>query len=189
MGRIEEILLYNEAFVANKDYEPLQTTKFPDKKILILSCMDTRLTQLLPMALNLKNGDAKFIKNAGALLSHPFGSITRSIIVAIYELGVEEILVIGHYGCGMNAINADVLLEKMQARGISMDTLKTLQYAGIDIKKWLKGFDCVVESVNESVEKIRNHPLIPKDILVHGLVIDPETGKLDRLEDISQSEI
>ena len=26
---------------------------------------------------------------------------------------------------------------------------------------------------------IKNHPLIPKDIKVHGLIIDPETGKLD----------
>jgi carbonic anhydrase len=26
---------------------------------------------------------------------------------------------------------------------------------------------------------IKNHPLLPKDIPVHGLVIDPKTGKLD----------
>jgi len=29
------------------------------------------------------------------------------------------------------------------------------------------------------VELIKSHPLIPKDIVVHGLVIDPETGKLE----------
>ena len=62
---INEILKYNKEFVANKDYEKFITNKYPDKKIAILSCMDTRLTELLPAALGIKNGDVKMIKNAG----------------------------------------------------------------------------------------------------------------------------
>ena len=54
--------------------------------------MDTRLTELLPAALGLKNGDAKIIKNAGGLVISAFDSAMRSLIVAIYELGVEEIM-------------------------------------------------------------------------------------------------
>jgi len=104
MSRLKEIMEYNQEFVEKGIYELFATTKYPDKKIIVLSCMDTRLTQLLPEALNLQNGDAKFVSNAGAILSHPFGSIMRSIIVAIYELDVEEIFVIGHHGCGMNNI-------------------------------------------------------------------------------------
>ena len=53
--------------------------------------MDTRLTALLPAALGIKNGDVKMIKNAGGVISHPFGSVIRSLLVAIFELGVEEI--------------------------------------------------------------------------------------------------
>ena len=60
----------------------------PDKKIAILSCMDTRLTALLPAALGIKNGDVKMIKHAGGVISHPFGSVIRSLLVAIFELGV-----------------------------------------------------------------------------------------------------
>ena len=56
---IEEIIKYNENFVASKAYEKYLTSKYPDKKLAILSCMDTRLTELLPAALGLKNGDAK----------------------------------------------------------------------------------------------------------------------------------
>jgi carbonic anhydrase len=37
--------------------------------------------------------------------------------------------------------------------------------------------------VRESVATIRNHPLLPKDVVVHGLIIHPETGKLDLLVD------
>lgn len=58
-----------------------------------------------------------------------------------------------------------------------------LSYAGIDVKKFLHGFDSVYESVHNSVAVIRNHPLMPAHIPVHGLVIDPNTGKLELLVD------
>ena len=51
---IEDILKYNEQFVKDKSYEKYITSKYPDKKIAILSCMDTRLTELIPAALGLK---------------------------------------------------------------------------------------------------------------------------------------
>ncbi|SFU47867.1 beta-class carbonic anhydrase [Alicyclobacillus macrosporangiidus] len=179
MSRLDEILAFNRRFVENRAYEPYQTSKFPDKKLVVLSCMDTRLTDLLPRAMNLKNGDAKFIKNAGAVVSHPFGSVMRSILVAVYDLGAEEILVIGHYGCGMTSLNADATLQKMVDRGISPDTIDTLVHAGVDLRAWLKRIESIPDSVRESVEMIRRHPLLPKSVSVHGLVIDPDTGKLD----------
>lgn len=60
--KLDKILDFNKAFIENKEYEKYETSKDPDKKIVILSCMDTRLTDLLPKAMNLKNGDAKIIK-------------------------------------------------------------------------------------------------------------------------------
>ena len=57
---LDEILEFNKQFVANKGYEKYITNKYPDKKIAILSCMDTRLTELLPAALGIKNGDVKY---------------------------------------------------------------------------------------------------------------------------------
>ena len=41
--------------------------------------MDTRLTELLPAALGLKNGDAKIIKNAGGLVISAFDSETGAL--------------------------------------------------------------------------------------------------------------
>lgn len=179
MKLLENILEYNEKFVAEKKYEEFETTKFPNKKMVILTCMDTRLLELLPKALNVGNGDVKIVKNAGALVAHPFGSIMRSLLVAVYQLQADEVLVIGHHDCGMSGMKPDIMLEEMKKRGISEETLETLSYSGIDVNNWLKGFENVKESVSHSVDMINNHPLMAKDIPVHGLVIDPSTGKLD----------
>lgn len=179
MSKLDEILEFNRNFVDKKEYKQYVTSKSPKKKIVILSCMDTRLTDLLPKALNIKNGDAKIVKNAGATVMHPFGSIIRSIIVAIYEFETDEVLVIGHPGCGMCNLDTDSLLEKAINRGISKESIDTLFNGGIDVKKWLHGFDSVEESIIDSVNLIKNHPLMPKGIAIHGLTIHPETGKLD----------
>lgn len=179
MKKLEEILEHNQKFVEDKEYTKYVTSKNPNKKMVVLSCMDTRLTELLPKAMNFKNGDVKLIKNAGASVMHPFGSILRSIVVAVYEYNADEVLVVGHHGCGMNNLNADKIIDNATERGISKEVINTLNNSGLDIKKWLRGFDSVEESVKESVELIKNHPMIPKNITVHGLIIEPETGKLD----------
>ncbi|MEW9078245.1 beta-class carbonic anhydrase [Terrisporobacter glycolicus] len=182
-GKLDEILKYNEKFVENKEYKQYETSSRPDKKVVILSCMDTRLTDLLPKSMNLRNGDAKIVKNAGAAIMHPFGSIMRSIVVAIYEFDVEEVLVVGHHGCGMCNLDTDDLLNKVLDRGIPSETIDTLSNAGINVKGWLHGFESVEQSIEDSVSLIKNHPLVPDDIIIHGLVISPETGKIDVVVD------
>lgn len=181
--QLYEILEYNKSFVANKEYEQFATTKFPDKQMVIVSCMDTRLVELLPQSMNLRNGDVKIIKNAGAIISHPFGSIMRSLVVAIYQLQAQEIFVISHYDCGMDQNNGEELLQKIQDRGVHAEVIETLENAGIDLTNWLTGFDNVIDNVKNSVNLIKKHPLIPADIPVHGLIIDPKTGRLDLVID------
>lgn len=80
--------------------------------------MDTRLTELLPASLGLKNGDAKIIKNAGGVISHPFGSVIRSLLVAVFELDVNTIMVIGHSNCGAQHMNAEEMCRHMINSGV-----------------------------------------------------------------------
>ena len=182
MSKLNEMLQFNEEFVKSQEYKKYNTTKFPNKKIAILTCMDTRLTELLPAALNLKNGDVKMIKNAGALITNPFGSVMRSLIVAIYDLGVDEIIVINHYDCGMQNINPKLIVEKMIGRGVDEKEIEFVRYLGINVNNWLKGFDSPSVSVKETIKTIKSHPFIPKDITVSGLLIDPVTGKVEVIE-------
>lgn len=179
MSKLEEIISYNKNFISNKEYEEYVTTKIPKKKMVILSCMDTRLTELLPKAMNIKNGDAKIIKDAGATVMHPFGGVMRSILVAVYEFGTEDVFVVGHHGCGMSNLDTKSLINKMVDRGIKEETLLTLNNAGINVERWLHGFESVEESIKESVKMIKEHPLFPKGVKVHGLIMCPETGKVE----------
>lgn len=192
MKALYEILQYNREFVENKEYERFQTSKFPDRNLVVLSCMDTRLEELLPKAMNLRNGDFKHVKSAGAIVTHPFGSVMRSIMVAIFELQAKEVMVVGHHDCGMSSINPQRMLEKVIQSGISEETVNIVRKSGINLEWWLRGFDCVEGSVKSSVEIIKNHPLIPAAVPVHGLIIDPITGKLDLVvngyEEIAQTE-
>lgn len=179
MSKLEQIIEYNRKFVNNKEYEEYITTKIPKKKMVILTCMDARLTELLPKAMNIKNGDAKIIKDAGATVIHPFGGVMRSILVAVYEFGAEDVFVVGHHGCGMSNLDTKSLVNKMIDRGIREETLSTLRNAGINVERWLHGFESVEESINESVKMIKEHPLFPKNINVHGLIMNPETGEVE----------
>lgn len=179
---IDQIIAYNKAFVESKGYEKYLTSKYPDKKLAVLSCMDTRLTELLPAALGLRNGDAKIIKNAGGLVISPFDSAMRSLVVAIYELGVEEIMVVAHSNCGACHMSFGNFHDEMIARGIKEETLDTVQKCGIDLHHWLEGFRDTPESVRRTVETVRTHPLVPRDIIVRGFIIDSETGELEEIE-------
>ncbi|MEK4627142.1 MAG: carbonic anhydrase [Solibacillus sp.] len=179
MSSLEGILEYNEKFVAEKQYEEYSTTKYPNKKIVVLSCMDTRLVELLPKAMNLRNGDVKIVKSAGAIVNHPFGGIMRSLLVAVYELQADEVYVIGHYDCGMSAVDPNLMIEHMLERGIKQETIDIINYSGMNLKEWLRGFGDVKTSVQKSVDLVKGHPLMPSGVPVHGLVIDPSTGKLD----------
>lgn len=53
--------------------------------------MDTRLLELLPKGTEKRKS---IVKDPGAVVSHPFGSIMCNILVAIYELKEDEVCVV-----------------------------------------------------------------------------------------------
>ena len=179
---IEEILRHNKEFVDSKGYEKYVTSKYPDKKIAIVTCMDTRLVELLPAALGIRNGDVKIIKNAGGVITNPFDSTMRSLLVAVYELGVNEIMIIGHTGCGVQGMNAEEMLEIMRKRGVSNEHISLMKHCGIDLNSWLHGFEDTEKAVTETVGLVRNHPLMASDVRVAGYVMDSITGMLTPIE-------
>ncbi len=178
---IDQILAFNRQFVASHAYEPFVTDKFPEKKLAVLTCMDTRLTELLPKALGLKNGDAKIIKNAGGLVISEKDSAIRSLLVAIYELGVDEVMVVHHSTCGACHMHYEEFKPHMLERGIGEETLSEWE-SKKDVGGWLEGFHDTEASVRKTVAAVVNHPLMPKDVVVRGFIIDSVTGALTEIK-------
>lgn len=177
-GTINSVLAHNRAFVAGGEFARYATDKYPDKKLAVVSCMDTRLTELLAAALGLKNGDAKIIKVAGAEVAHPFGSVMRSLLIAVCELGVEDIMVVAHTNCGAQHMSGAAMIDSMRRLGVSDERIEFARHCGIDFDRWLAGFGDTEESVRKSVDLILNHPVMPPHVRVAGFVMDSVTGEL-----------
>ncbi|MCR5438832.1 MAG: carbonic anhydrase [Selenomonas sp.] len=180
MSILQDILAVNESFCQTPpmDYtqEDHQQSKLPQKQVAIITCMDTRLVNFLEPALGLARGDAKVIKTAGNSITGVFDGTIRSLMVCIYELGVKEILVIGHHECGMSKTTSQSLTKAMLSRGVQPEAIHMIAK---ELKEWADEFQHPKQNVIDTVEAIRVNPLIPSDVPVHGLIFHPRTGKLD----------
>ena len=186
MSVIDEILKTNEKFCANLpeeykayEHEDHHDSKLPKKHLAIVTCMDTRLTNFLEPALGIKRGDAKIIKTVGNCLNGVFDTTVRSLLVCIYELGVQEIAIIGHHECGMAKTTSESLTKGMTERGVSLDAIKMIKK---ELVEWADSFQKPEENVIKVVKELRENPLIPKDVKVHGLMFHPRSGKLELLD-------
>ncbi|MBI2874712.1 MAG: carbonic anhydrase [Firmicutes bacterium] len=177
MSLLDEILDQNTRFVAERERS---ISRLPTKRIAIFTCMDTRLVDFLEPAMGLKRGDAMVIKNAGNTLVDPSGGVIRSLVVAIYELECREVYVIGHRDCGMARVNEADLERKMGNRGVSDEAIAGLQPS---LRDWLGAFRDPYGNVRRVVETIRQSPLIPVEVPIHGLIFDPHSGRLELIVD------
>lgn len=170
---LDEILESNNEFV--EEFDEINLSHMPQKKLAIVTCMDTRLTDgFLEQAMGVKRGDAKIIKNAGNNVLDR--DVIRSVAASIFSLGAEEVMLVGHRDCGMAGADTEKLKNTMEKRGIA-----TEEIAKIDLKEWIGAIDSEESNVIEGVKKLKDSQFIPDDVPIHGLIIDPISGKLDLL--------
>jgi carbonic anhydrase len=172
---LDELLAGNRHYVA-EDWESsdAELAAPPAKRLAVVACMDTRHN--VERVLGLKHGDAKIIRNAGNLIDD--GTL-RSLIVAVHLLEVKHVAVMGHTKCGMTLVGRG---EFRIARHISATTGVALhEVMRPDFQRWLGGVADVEQHVREGVTLLRNHPYMPKDLNVFGLVYDNDTGLVKAL--------
>lgn len=146
----------------------------PKTKTLIFTCMDARIS--LGYLFGLRPGEAVVLRNAGAYLT---GDMIRSIIIAIYELDVEQILFIGHTDCGLTKVSPNELKNKIIS-AINLFDDEIDFYTG-NFEKWLKTFSDPYENVKRSIIILKRHPLIPKHVTIRGFVFDVKNITLDEV--------
>ncbi|EAY05684.1 Carbonic anhydrase family protein [Trichomonas vaginalis G3] len=175
MSQLELITSANQAFLeANPELTKLN--KAPQRHIAIVTCMDTRLVNFAEDAIGVKRGEATVIKAAGnGIWTTGLSDIVVSLLVSIYELGVQEIFIMGHECCGMTHASTDSLGAQMLKSGIKPEDIEKFKS---DLSKWVDDFKDPIDNIKNSVRCVRENPLIPKNIPIHGLLIHPDTGKV-----------
>ncbi|MEH2425954.1 MAG: carbonic anhydrase [Nostoc sp.] len=152
-----------------------------NKRLWVLACMDERLP--VEKALGIGEGDAHIFRNAGGLVTD---DAIRSAMLTTQFFGTKEIIVINHTECGMMTASGDFLTEILHNQGIDVDqvsvdpALPELKLPKGVFSKWIKTFTDVDEICTEQVELLRNSPLIPQDVVIHGYIWEVESMSLRR---------
>ena len=126
-------------------------------------------------------GDCHLFRNAGGIVTD---DAIRSAALTCNFFGTREIVVLQHTECGMLSKNAADLETHFRDRGVDIDHLQVdpslpeLKLEKGAFAKWLGMFDDVDQTTIRTVEYIRNHPLIPKDVTVSGYVWEVENQRL-----------
>lgn len=155
-------------------------SKYPNRNLAVLTCMDTRLLDFLEPAMGLRRGEAKIIKVAGNTAFEDFDSVIGSLMVAVYELHVHDIIVMGHDDCGMLKTTSDSLCQKMADEGIDAAAIETVRPR---LQAWADPIGDVDASVRQTVQCLRNNPYLPDTLSIYGMVIHPHTGEIRVVDD------
>lgn len=180
MSLLDEVTQANHNFITHLPANFSAINKLPQRKLAIITCMDTRLVDFLEPALGIRRGEAKIIKTAGNSVTSPFDDIIRSLLVCIYELGVEEVMVIGHHACGMAHATSEELINAMLKEGITQEAIDNVKP---ELTAWVDEFHDPILNVKHTVANIHNNPLIADRIPIHGLIFHPDTGEVDIIVD------
>src|SRR5580692_1418874 len=155
------------AMTANRKREWLKDpwlTNKPAPKVAILTCMDPRLNQLLER-LDIKPADADLIRNVGTVVTD---DVVRSLMFSIHVLGVKEIMIVGHTGCGSEMFTDESFEKHLHERTgvLAVSPAKFHFYTDVN------------EATRKQMLKLRSHPWVPSEIVIRGFVLNLATGEL-----------
>jgi carbonic anhydrase len=183
---LTEVLESNRKYASNFG-EKGKLALPPARRFAILTCMDARLDPA--KYAGLAEGDAHVIRNAGGRASD---DAIRSLVISYKLLGTREFFVVHHTNCGMEFFSNEVMRELLAS---SLETAELTPKGFRDVGRgpgshageyieWLTIRD-QAQAVIDDVERIRNHPLVPKSIPIYGFVYDVSSGKLIEVEGAS----
>ena len=166
MSVIDEVVAANEIY--SRTHELRKLTPRPERKLAVLTCMDTRLSI---RTLGLSTGDAHIIRNAGGIVTD---DTLRSLLVSHYLLDTEEFMIINHTDCGLMNTSEQDLRTRIQQRSGTAAIAPACFYS----------FQNIEENVRHQLQKLRTHPWIPRSVAVRGFVYDVVGGLLREIKDL-----
>jgi carbonic anhydrase len=143
----------------------------PIERVAIVTCMDARIAAFSVFGLRL--GDAHIIRNAGAAVT---SDVIRSLAISQRKLGTRNILLMAHSGCGMLSFTDDEFIAEL-----AEDTGQP--------PTWRPGtFTDPMQHVRHGMAQLRTSPFLHPDTVVRGFVFNLDTGAVDEVADLDQSQ-
>ena len=163
-GAFDDLLAGNADYAAAFTHAGLSASAA--RGLAIVTCMDSRIAPLA--VLGLGPGDAKIMRNAGARVTE---DVLRTLVLAVYLLGVNRVLVMPHTDCKMASATEDEMHALIDAR-YGIDT-RSLEFRTVKDQ---------VAALEQDLVRIRSYPLLPRDLPVGGAIYDVASGRLDPIE-------
>lgn len=159
-GVFADVLAANEQYVRTFQHQNL--TGRAARGLAVVTCMDSRISPL--DILGMAPGDVKILRNAGARVTE---DVLRTLVLAVYLLGVNRVLVMPHTQCKM----ASGTEEEIHAR--IADTY------GVDTRSIeIRTVSDQEEALATDIQRVRSFPLLPGDLVVAGAIYDVSTGRI-----------
>lgn len=164
MSYFDNFMLANQAYVALHGTAHLPIK--PKTKVAIVTCMDSRLH--VAQALGLALGDAHILRNAGGRVTD---DMIRSLVISQQQLGTREIVVLHHTDCGAQTFTNPAFHEQLHRDlGVDVSDMDFLPFVNIE------------NSVREDMQKLKDSPLIPEDVVINGAIYDVDTGRMTEVK-------
>ncbi len=180
---IEAMKEANMEFKNRVDPSRLPSKRTPGSKAVI-TCMDPRVNlEAVGIQQFLHNGEGsssiRIIRTIGGMVEE------RSLIIGCFLAGINEIAVLMHTDCGCSLAfdKIDIIIENMTK---TIERKQLDQYREVigepfqeKLMKRLKVFQDPYQAVRDEVSHIKSLPYAPQHLVVHGLVYDLESGRLN----------
>jgi carbonic anhydrase len=162
VGDFDDLLAANRSYAETFDMAGFDGIAHAG--IAIVTCMDSRIDPLNMVGLTA--GDAKIFRNPGGRVTSP---ALEALVLGVHLLGVDRILIIPHTRCAMTRHTELELRAKV---GESAGVDATWQAFNVT--------DDPIEALEDDVNRVRTHPLIPETVRVGGFMYDVDTGLLEQ---------
>lgn len=160
----DDVLRANAEYTAGYSATGLTGTAL--RGLAVVTCMDSRIDPL--HVLGMEPGDVKILRNAGARVTE---DVLRTLVLASYLLGVNRVLVMPHTDCRMASAAEWEVHEQIRER-FGVDT-RSVEFRTESDQ---------VGALITDVTRVRAYPLLPRDLIVGGAVLDIATGALNVIE-------
>jgi carbonic anhydrase len=167
----EAILERNQGFAPGR---PVMSLRTPEPVgLAVVACLEPNVDGLLASTLGLETGEAALIRTPGAWLDQESEAL-RSLGVAVFLLGVTEVIVVGHSSCRLASFDTAAFIDTFRRRGVAREA-----FGSENIRSWAGAIPDAKRGVVASVAAIAGAPFLPRDLRLGGLLLDDATGALE----------